>query len=316
VTRVVKRSDMSLSWPLHSLADALAAVHEVTLFARAAGFPEREAWEIGIAASELATNVTRHAGQGRLTIVRVAEPHPGVELLATDDGPGIPDVDAAMRDDFSQGRTLTDNVAPTQRGGLGSGLGAVERLTDSLAIDSSPAGTTVRAFKRLPEPGRLEPASPPSRKPVLVLGLGNAILRDDGVGIKVARYIAENHPGTGIVVKEAEVAGFALLDLLEGFERAVVVDAVRTADAQPGDVVVFSLDAFSPSLHLVAGHQIDLPTALAMGRELGRDVPSVVHVVGVQVLDDRTFDERCSPAVEAAIPEAARVALRIAASGR
>ena len=150
---------------------------------------------------------------------------------------------------------------------------------------------------------------------VLILGLGNAILRDDGVGIRAVRYLAETGPHPGIDLKEAEVAGFALLDLLEGYERAVVIDAVRVRGTEPGQVVVFSGDALQPSLHLVAGHQIDLPSALELGRQLGRPVPSTVHIVGVQVQDDRTFDERCTPPVEAAIPEAARVALRIATTG-
>jgi hydrogenase maturation protease len=156
----------------------------------------------------------------------------------------------------------------------------------------------------------------PAEKPALILGLGNAILCDDGVGIKVARHIAENHPTADVVVKEAEVAGFALLDLLEGFDRAVVVDAVRLPDAEPGEIVVLDLGVLTPSLHLVSGHQIDLPTALEMGRQLGRSMPASVHIVGVQVEDDRTFDERCTPAVEAAVPAAAEVALKIAHHGR
>ncbi len=148
--------------------------------------------------------------------------------------------------------------------------------------------------------------------PTLILGLGNAILCDDGVGIKVARRIAELGPHPDIVVKEAELAGFALIDLLEGFERAVVVDAVRLRDAKPGAIVIFDGAQLEPSLHLVAGHQIDLPTALAMGRQLGRPVPSTVSIVGIQVQDDRTFSESCTPEVEAAIERAAQVVLEVA----
>ncbi len=150
--------------------------------------------------------------------------------------------------------------------------------------------------------------------PTLILGLGNAILCDDGVGIKVARRIAKTGPHPGVVVKEAELAGFALIDLLEGFERAVVIDAVRLRDAEPGEIVVFESELLEPSLHLVAGHQIDLPTALEMGRQLGRAVPSIVSIVGIQVQDDRTFSEDCTPEVEAAIERAAEVALSIATS--
>ncbi len=149
----------------------------------------------------------------------------------------------------------------------------------------------------------------------LILGLGNAILCDDGVGIKVARLIAEQGAPPGVVVKEAELAGFALIDLLEGFDRAVVVDAVRLRDAEPGEVVTFASDAIEPSLHLVAAHQIDLPTALEMGRRLGRPVPDRVDIVGVQIADDTTFSESCTPAVEAAVPAAAAEALRLATLG-
>ena len=152
-----------------------------------------------------------------------------------------------------------------------------------------------------------------ARNATLILGLGNAILCDDGVGIKVARRIRQTGPHPGIDVKEAELAGFALIDLLEGYERAVVIDAVRLRDAKPGEVVVFDSGLLEPSLHLVAGHQIDLPTALEMGRRLNRPVPGVVSIVGVQVQDDRTFSESCTPPVEAAIDEAAAVALGIVA---
>ncbi len=156
----------------------------------------------------------------------------------------------------------------------------------------------------------------PVAGPWLVLGLGNAILCDDGVGIKVARHIAETVSGPEVVVREAELAGFALIDLLEGFERAIVVDAVKLRDAKPGAIVVFEDSLLKPSLHLVAGHQIDLPTALEMGRRLGRPVPETVYVVGVQIEDDTTFSESCTPTVEAAIPAAADAVLRIIAEAR
>ena len=166
------------------------------------------------------------------------------------------------------------------------------------------------------EAGAKSTPVPQPETPWLILGLGNTILRDDGVGIKVARYIAEHTPAENIVVKEAELAGFALIDLIEGFERAIVIDAVRMDSAAPGEIVVFESGALQPSLHLVAGHQIDMPTALEMGRRMARPVPSLVYVVGVQIEDDCTFDEECTSAVQAAIPEAATAALDLIAAMR
>ena len=305
----VDASRSSLVSHLTGLSDVMAFSHDAVEFGRAAGLAERAAWELGIAVSELATNITRHASRGSIALHVVDSPLRGIAILASDCGPGIADVELALGDDYSQGQVLSRNVSPTDRVGLGSGLGAVMRLTQELTIESTVGrGTTIRAFKPLP------PTRDPQdvvREAVLVLGLGNAILCDDGVGIKVVRHLAATSPQPGVDFVEAEVAGFALLDILEGYDRAVVVDAVRLTDARPGEVVIFSNALLEPSLHLAAGHQIDLPTALEMGRQLGRHVPAVVDIVGVQVQDDRTFSEDCTPAVEAAIEEAARVVMRI-----
>lgn len=147
---------------------------------------------------------------------------------------------------------------------------------------------------------------------VLLLGLGNAILCDDGVGIQAVRRIADAARSNGFEVREAEVAGFSLLDLLDGFDAAVVVDAARMAGCEPGEIRILDVSDMLPSLHLVAGHQIDLPNALALGREIGVAVPSEVKIVAVQIEDDRTFSESCTPAVEAAIDAAGRTALEVA----
>lgn len=153
----------------------------------------------------------------------------------------------------------------------------------------------------------------PARR-VLILGLGNAILTDDAVGIHAVRLLEDDPRAEKFDLSEAEVAGFALLDLLADYDAAVVIDAVRVAGLEPGEVTVLDAADMVPSLHLVAAHQIDLPGALALGAEMGVHMPSTVRVVGVQVIDDRTFGERCTPAVEAAVPRAAQTALELAES--
>jgi len=147
---------------------------------------------------------------------------------------------------------------------------------------------------------------------VLLLGIGNTVLTDDGVGIHAVRVAREAAEKDGIVVREAEVAGFALLDILTGFDALVVIDAVKVAGHEPGDVFVVDPHSMPPSLHLVAAHQVDLPTALALGREVGVHMPSEVKVVGVQIEIDHTFGTEPTPAVANSVPEAARLALDLA----
>lgn len=155
-----------------------------------------------------------------------------------------------------------------------------------------------------------------TRNRVLILGLGNTILTDDGVGIyaaRRAREILESTAGTaetaGIDVKEAELAGFGLLDLLDGYTHAVIVDAVHGTDRAPGEIVPLEMESFKSATHLSAGHEIDLPTAVELARQMEQDVPEEIAIIGVQIADDLTLSEECTPEVKAAIEPAAFLAL-------
>jgi hydrogenase maturation protease len=154
----------------------------------------------------------------------------------------------------------------------------------------------------------------------LVLGVGNTILTDDAVGIRVierARELAG--PCPGVDFDTTERGGLDLVDLAAGYERLVTVDGIVASAAKPGTIITCDLDAdFRPSQHLNAAHGVDLPTALAMGRALGATMPSTVTVVAVVVADPYTVSEELTPDVAQAVEEAARTVLRIAcaAEGR
>ncbi len=148
---------------------------------------------------------------------------------------------------------------------------------------------------------------------MLVLGLGNTILSDDGVGIYAARRVRELLvSGDPIDVEEAELAGFALIDLLEGYGACVIVDAVEWPELAPGEVRQLDLADFEPTSRLSAGHQIDLPTAMELGRTLKRPMPERVAIVAVQVQDPRLLGECCTNKVAAAIEPAANLAVTLA----
>ena len=138
--------------------------------------------------------------------------------------------------------------------------------------------------------------------PVLVLCLGNALRRDDAVALRVADAL-DAAPPEEAVIRRSAVSGLYLLDETEGFDRVVVVDAVRTLAHPPGTVLSFPLEA----LHAPEGpspHAIGLPSALARARAAGAPVPHRVHVVAVEVLDMENVGEGLTPEVEAAVPGA------------
>ncbi len=139
--------------------------------------------------------------------------------------------------------------------------------------------------------------------PVLVLCLGNAIRRDDAVALRVADAL-RSRPAPGAVVRTSAASGLYLLDEMEGFDRVVVVDAVRTGAHPPGAVLSFALE----DLHAPEGpspHAIGLPSALARARAAGAPVPSRIRVVAVEVVDLETVGEGLGPAVAAAVAPAA-----------
>ena len=157
-------------------------------------------------------------------------------------------------------------------------------------------------------------------RPAIILGLGNDILTDDGVGIHAARratelLLEEDTPKEQIQVCEACIAGVALLDILSGFTRAVIIDAAIDPSSSAGSINVSTIEEYTSTHHLVAAHQIDLPTAVLLGKEIGEDLPSEIFVVAVVAEDITSFSMKCTPKVDAAIENAARLAIRIARTG-
>jgi len=116
----------------------------------------------------------------------------------------------------------------------------------------------------------------------LVLGIGNELFGDDGVGCVVARRVhAALPPGTTDLLVGA-VGGYDVLDRIVGYRRVVLIDAVLDRDAPAGELRVLDplqlpLRSDSPS------HGVDLPTVLAAGRQLGAELPESLVVLGITV---------------------------------
>jgi hydrogenase maturation protease len=151
----------------------------------------------------------------------------------------------------------------------------------------------------------------------LVLGLGNPILTDDGVGIYVVREVTARCGQDGVAFAEASVGGLRLLDTIAGYERLIIVDAIQTRDGRPGDVYRLHPNDLRVSLHSGSTHDLSLPGALALGRGIGMVLPADKDIVifAIEVEDVLTFGEECMPVVAAAIPGAVEIVLAELADG-
>ena len=122
-----------------------AARREGSAVARIAGLSETDTGRTAIIINELATNLIRHAGGGRILVRALAEQVPGVEVITIDSGPGIRNVTEAFRDGHSTGGTP------------GAGLGAVRRLSDLCDLYTGASGTVILA-RVSGRPGRSAPS--------------------------------------------------------------------------------------------------------------------------------------------------------------
>jgi len=147
----------------------------------------------------------------------------------------------------------------------------------------------------MPEHGQSAPE-------ILILGLGNDILTDDAVGLLVARQLSVDLAGDPRVeVRETQEMGLALLDHLTGYREVILVDAIQTRTAPAG--TLHELDA--DGLKRLAGgtpHFLGVGETLALGRQLGLDMPARVRIFAVEVTDAHTLGTQLTPAVRDVLP--------------
>ena len=137
----------------------------------------------------------------------------------------------------------------------------------------------------------------------LVLGMGNPILSDDGVGLLVADRLRESPLPQDVEVALSEVGGLRLLELVRGFTRVIIIDALRSpaeSGRHPGEVHRYEAKDFKGGHRYGSAHSIGLDTALEIGHKLGFDMPGEVTVFAIEAVDVETFGEELSPPVAAA----------------
>lgn len=154
----------------------------------------------------------------------------------------------------------------------------------------------------------------------LIIGLGNPILGDDGVGWHVAEEVARLIPSPLLPRGEGEIeidclsiGGLSLMERMLGYQRVILVDSMETGQAPEGSVKAFPLIALANPMasHSASVHDTSLMTALQTAQAMDMDVPSVVDVVAIEARNVYDFSETLSPAVERAVPVAAQKVLNL-----
>jgi hydrogenase maturation protease len=144
----------------------------------------------------------------------------------------------------------------------------------------------------------------------LVLGIGNPILSDDGVGIKVAHEVGGKLNDPQVTVAETSAAGLSLLDSIVGYDKVIIIDAIQTEKGRAGQIYRMGTEDFSLTKHFSSPHQINLATALELGKMLDLAMPQKITILAVEAKDITSFSEKCTPEVEQAIPKVVKMVLK------
>lgn len=155
------------------------------------------------------------------------------------------------------------------------------------------------------------------RKKTIVIGLGNPILTDDGVGVLAARQIEERlEPGRypWLTITEASAGGLRLMELVLDYQQVVLIDAYyldpeKTTPGQIHRLTLEDLRSGPPTQHSTSAHDTSLVTALDTARQLGYSVPEEISIYAVEVENILEFGEYPTPQVAEAIPEVVELVL-------
>ena len=140
----------------------------------------------------------------------------------------------------------------------------------------------------------------------IVIGIGNSILSDDSVGIKAVQavksaYFSDNGNAgrrDSAEFKELSAGGISLMEHMSGFEKAVIVDAIVTGKHKAGTIFKFIYPDIPYTKNTVSTHDMDLPTALDLGKRLGIPLPPEIIVFAVEAGDTVNFGENLTREVE------------------
>lgn len=151
---------------------------------------------------------------------------------------------------------------------------------------------------------------------IAVIGLGSPIMCDDAVGLRVSEAIDALGMDDVDCFQEA-IGGLDILPVIHGYSHAIVVDAIQTGEYGPGTVLLFKESDFDEVIADAATHDVNLPTAIKIGRKMDPEImPETISFVAVEVQDIKTVTETMTPEVEAAVDSAKAAVLHLIETAR
>jgi hydrogenase maturation protease len=137
----------------------------------------------------------------------------------------------------------------------------------------------------------------------IIIGVGNPVLADDSVGLKVVQRVAELlPPRSGVVVRELHVGGIHLMEAMTGYDEAIIVDAMSSPRGVPGTVYLPAVECLFNTRNTRSTQDSNLAEALELGKRAGVHLPARIRIWAVEAADVTSFGEQLSEAVQRSVP--------------
>ena len=144
---------------------------------------------------------------------------------------------------------------------------------------------------------------------ILVIGLGSPIMTDDAIGLEVVQEI-EDMALDGIETRQEAIGGLDIIPVMWGYKHVIIVDAIQTGSYEPGTIMFFNPEDFNDTIGDASAHDINLATAMRIGREMEPEMmPDKVCFIAVEAEDIGTVNEGMTPRLVEAKPSAVRAVL-------
>ena len=140
-------------------------------------------------------------------------------------------------------------------------------------------------------------------KKTLILGIGNDILTDDGIGSRLVNDLIKSISNPEVYYNIACCGGLEIVEYIKDYERVVFIDAIRTHNGRPGDVYYFIPSDFRETSHLSNLHDVSFLSALKLGHALNLGLSNDLHIIAVEIIEDMEFSEDFSPQIKQRYPE-------------
>lgn len=140
-------------------------------------------------------------------------------------------------------------------------------------------------------------------KKTLILGVGNDILTDDGIGSRLVTDLVKLINAPDVHFNTACCGGLEIVEYIKDFNRVIIVDAIRTQGGRPGAVYYFIPSDFRETSHLSNMHDVSFLNALELYGTLNLSLPDEIHIIAVEIAEDMKFSEEFTLQVEERYPE-------------